>query len=68
MISAAMSELVAELVCRECGCRVNAGGLRGRQPHSHPAGARGGFVVERVEVTFGGMCPVCREARDRRSL
>jgi Fe2+ or Zn2+ uptake regulation protein len=63
---AEMGELVAELMCRECGGRVSAVGLRGSPPCAHPANTLG-FIVERVEVTFGGMCPACRVARRRKS-
>jgi Fur family ferric uptake transcriptional regulator len=62
-----MTGLEVELVCRECGCRLNAGELKGRPPCSHPANAHG-FILELVEVTFGGMCSTCRAApRGRRS-
>ena len=61
-----MGGLVAELMCRECGSRLSAGGLKGSPPCAHPVSALG-FIVERVEVTFGGMCPACQVARRRKS-
>jgi Fur family ferric uptake transcriptional regulator len=61
-----MTGFVAELVCRECGGRVNARELKGQWPCSHPADTHG-FVLERVEVIFEGMCSACRAASGRRS-
>jgi Fur family ferric uptake transcriptional regulator len=61
-----MTDFETELVCRECGGRLNVGELKGRPPCSHPENTHG-FTLERVEVTFGGMCSTCRATRGRRS-
>ncbi|MFD9291410.1 Fur family transcriptional regulator [Streptomyces sp. NPDC060030] len=52
------------VVCRSCGTiadiDVPQGAPRPEAPQGH------GFTVDRVEVTYWGLCPGCRTGRDRR--
>jgi Fur family ferric uptake transcriptional regulator len=56
-----------KLACRACGCRVSVDGLKGDPPCSHPGADAHGFIVERVNVVFGGLCSGCQAARGRKS-
>jgi len=47
------------LVCRRCGTVADVDCAAGHTPCLEPlAGA--GFVIDRAEVTFWGLCPSCR--------
>jgi Fur family transcriptional regulator, stress-responsive regulator len=47
------------LVCRRCGTVADVDCATGHTPCLEPlAGA--GFVIDRAEVTFWGLCPSCR--------
>ena len=47
------------LVCRRCGRVADVDCAAGHTPCLEPrAGA--GFVIDRAEVTFWGLCPSCR--------
>jgi Fur family transcriptional regulator, stress-responsive regulator len=47
------------LVCRRCGTVADVDCAAGHTPCLEPL-ASAGFVIERAEVTFWGLCPSCR--------
>jgi Fur family transcriptional regulator, stress-responsive regulator len=47
------------LVCRRCGTVAGADCATGHTPCLEPL-ASAGFVIDRAEVTFWGLCPRCR--------
>jgi Fe2+ or Zn2+ uptake regulation protein len=51
------------LVCRRCGTAADVDCAAGHTPCLEPL-AGGGFVIDRAEVTFWGLCPRCRVLRD----
>jgi Fur family ferric uptake transcriptional regulator len=50
------------LVCRRCGTVADVDCAAGQAPCLEPL-ASGGFVIDRAEVTFWGLCPQCRALR-----
>lgn len=51
------------LVC--AGCHAIRDVPRSRQAPVVPAGARAGYIVAAVEVTYRGLCPACAERANR---
>ena len=47
------------VVCRRCGAAQDIDCAVGAAPCLEPASA-GGFSIDEAEVTFWGLCPVCR--------
>jgi Fur family ferric uptake transcriptional regulator len=52
------------LVCRRCGTVADVDCAAGHTPCLEPV-ASGGFVIDRAEVTFWGLCPQCRARKDQ---
>ena len=52
------------IVCRRCGTVADVDRVTGHTPCLEPL-ASAGFVIERTEVTFWGLCPRCRARRDQ---
>lgn len=51
------------LVCRSCGRVEDVDCATGRQACLHPSD-NAGFVVEKAEVTYWGLCPHCQAANE----
>ena len=49
------------IVCRQCGDVADVDCLVGAAPCIEPAAAAG-FVIDRAEVTYWGLCPGCQAA------
>lgn len=49
------------VVCRRCGAVADVDAAVGATPCLEPSAASG-FVVDRAEVTFWGLCPACQAA------
>ncbi|GLY03347.1 MULTISPECIES: Fur family transcriptional regulator [Actinoplanes] len=54
------------IVCRGCGRIADVDCAVGEAPCLTPGSAHG-FEVDEAEVTFWGLCPVCRTRRDEES-
>jgi Fur family transcriptional regulator, stress-responsive regulator len=52
------------LVCRGCGLTVDVDCTVGAAPCLEPSDGAG-FAVDEAEVTFWGLCPACRQAREQ---
>lgn len=52
------------IVCRRCGTVADVDRVTGHTPCLEPL-ASAGFAIDRAEVTFWGLCPLCRARRDR---
>jgi Fe2+ or Zn2+ uptake regulation protein len=53
------------IVCRRCGDVADVDRAVGEAPCIEPA-ATGGFVIDRAEVTYWGLCPTCQAAGGER--
>jgi Fur family transcriptional regulator, stress-responsive regulator len=51
------------IVCRGCGAIEDVDCVVGERPCLVPGGDHG-FEVDEAEVTFWGICPACRKARE----
>lgn len=50
------------IVCRRCGAVADVARVAGRAPCLDPSAAAG-YVIEKADVTFWGLCARCRSSR-----